>query len=594
MVPGEFGGESASGRADQGGDVSGQPGAAIPAAVGRRAEDVLRELLERADDLLESQHRLRGLLDAVVAVAADLSLPAVLHRIVEAARQLADAEYAALGVIGPDRALVEFLTIGIDEETRTRIGALPQGKGVLGLLIEDPRPIRLHDIAEHPDSYGFPANHPPMTSFLGVPVRVRGEVFGNLYLTEKRNGSDFTDEDVDLVVALAAAAGVAIENARLYEDAQRRQLWLQASVDVNAALLARTSQDEALALVAEQARQVAGADVVAVILPAEDGTLTPRVAVGSWADAFTGLRIPWDTSLSGEVMRTGEPAIVEDAAKDPRVQWTDREGLTDLGPMMATPLTAGDEVLGTLLVANGRESAPFTETDLRLVSTFAGHVSLALEFARAQAARERLAVFEDRDRIARDLHDVVLQRLFSAGLGLQGLRRYIDDPAGNARIDNLVVELDATMKDIRSTIYSLRESDTGQVRLRARVLGVLAKAADTLGFEPQLRLDGPLDTLVPSAVAEDLLAVLGEALTNVARHAGAGAVEVSLSVDATDRGDLSLTVVDDGCGLPPGPGGRRSGLRNMAERAEADGGTLDVGNAPTGGTRLVWRVPLFT
>jgi signal transduction histidine kinase len=570
---------------------AGTGGPGLPPETGRRAEDVLRELLERADDLLDSQHRMRGLLDAVVAVAGDLSLAAVLDRIVEAARRLADAEYAALGVIGPDRALTEFLTVGIDEAGRERIGALPAGKGVLGLLIEDPRPIRLHDIAEHPDSYGFPPGHPPMRSFLGVPVRVRDEVFGNLYLTEKRGGADFTEEDEDLVVALAAAAGVAIDNARLYEEAQRRQQWLQASVDINAALLAGTHGEEALTLVAERARRVAGADVAAVVLPLDAETLAPHVAVGRAADAFTGLRLPWNTSLSGEVMRTGEPAVVEDAAKDPRVMWSGHEGLDDLGPVMATPLAAGEDVLGVLLVANRREAAPFEEADVSMVSTFAGHASLALEFARAQAARERLAVFEDRDRIARDLHDVVLQRLFSAGLGLQGLRRYLDDDAGHARVDGLVADLDATMKDIRSTIYSLREQDSGAPRLRTRVLETTAANVEALGLEPRVHFDGPLDTLVDADVAGDVLAVLGEALTNVARHAHAHAVEVSVSAATTGTRVLTLTVEDDGVGPPEG--GRRSGLRNMAERAEARGGTCVFGARPGGGASLVWRVPLF-
>lgn len=572
-------------------EMSGRTSSSTPSSAGRRVDDLLHELLERADDLLVAQDRLRGLLDAVVAVAADLSLPAVLRRIVDAACRLVDARYGALGVIGPDRQLVEFHTVGVDDDTRASIGSLPQGRGILGLLIEDPRPLRLHDLNEHQDSYGFPPNHPPMRSFLGVPVRVRDDVFGNLYLTEKADDADFTDEDVELVVALAAAAGVAIENARLYEEAQRRQRWLHASIEINSVLLSGAGRDEALTVVAGRAREVAGADLVAVALPDPSGDLAATVAVGEPADAFRGLVLAKEGSLTGEVVRTGIPVIIEDAAKDPRVRWSDRMGLADLGPVMVTPLAAGRETLGALIVANTRDRRGFSESDLQMVSTFAGHAALAHEFASAQIDRERLAVFEDRDRIARDLHDVVLQRLFSAGLGLQGLRRYTDDEAAVARIDALVSDLDSTMRDIRSTIYSLRDTGVVQASLRSRVLEVTSSAAQTLGVEPRVQLDGPIDSLVPNAVAQQVLAVLGEALSNVVRHAGASNVDVNLTVDASGDRDLLLVIADDGCGISGSH--RRSGLRNMAERAERLGGELTIESASGQGTTLRWRVPLF-
>ncbi|GAA0256893.1 sensor histidine kinase [Cryptosporangium japonicum] len=499
-----------------------------------RLDALLRELVVRAEDLLDTQSRLHRLLDAVVSIASDLSLPDTLRRIVELSAELADARYAALGVVGPDRILVEFITVGLDTETRVAIGDPPHGKGILGLLINEPEPIRLHDLSEHPESYGFPPNHPPMTSFLGVPIRVRGTVFGNLYLTEKRGGGDFSEEDEDVVVALAAAAAIAIENARLFEETRRREQWLTASTDVTAALLRGADPDETAELIVAKATEIAHADSALLLSPGE----TP--------DEFDG-------------------------------------------PAVLVPLVAGGHQLGSIVVLRAPGGNPFDDADVRMVQAFAGQAALAVEFGRATADRQRLAVFEDRDRIARDLHDLIIQRLFAVGLGLQGVTAMVGRPDVAEKLTAFVDDLDETIRDVRKTIFSLQEPAERPSGLRGEVLRIVTGAAGTLGFEPRLRLDGPIDAAVPDAVRPDLLAVLGEALTNVARHAGAGSAEVTVAVDPAAR-RVMLEVTDDGVG--PGdavPAGH--GTVNMAARARRLGGVCTLEPAPGGGARLQWTVP---
>ena len=274
--------------------------------------------------------RTHGLLDAVLAVGTGLDLQTVLHRIVEAAVQLVDARYGALGVIDHGRLLSQFLTVGIDEETAAQIGSLPRGGGILGLLIDDPRPLRLHDLGEHRAAFGFPAHHPPMRSFLGVPIRVRDEVFGNLYLTEKVGGADFDDEDERVVLALATAAGVAIENARLYDEVRHRERWLQASAEVTTALLSGAETEDVLHLVAARARDLAEADFAAIVLPLGD-SLVIEVANGAAAERVTGKRIDPQASLIGDAFRGGSTVAIDDIHQSPH--WpTNSEALDDFGP----------------------------------------------------------------------------------------------------------------------------------------------------------------------------------------------------------------------------------------------------------------------
>jgi nitrate/nitrite-specific signal transduction histidine kinase len=364
--------------------------------------------------------QLRRLLDAVMAVGGDLDLPLVLERITEAARDLVDARYAALGVLDEQRVrLSQFITVGLSDEERARIGDLPKGHGILGLLIHEPKPLRLPDLSAHPDSFGFPPNHPPMTSFLGVPLYVRGEVFGNLYLTDKQDGGGFSDIDEELAMSLASAAAIAIDNARMHTRMQE------------------------------------------------------------------------------------------------------------------------------------------------------------------------LSVLNDRERIAHDLHDTVIQRLVGSGMVLQGTARLIDRPEAVERIQRVIDDLDGTVRDIRSAIFELDTHRAPGRSLRLEVVELAAEAGRGLGFDPVVRLDGPIDTAVPDHISAHLLAVLREALSNVARHAEASKVEVRLVVDV----DVSLQVTDDGRGLPSRHTAG-SGLQNMSSRASELGGRVDVHPAGDGGTVVQWVVPL--
>jgi signal transduction histidine kinase len=552
-----------------------------------RLDDLLGELRGRLDAVMRSRDRVHHLVEAVLAVGSDLDLEAVLRRIVEVAMALVDAEYGALGVVDGRGGLSEFVAIGIDDDTRGRIGPLPQGKGLLGQLIEDPEPLRLDTIADHAASVGFPPNHPPMRTFLGVPVRVRDEVFGNLYLTEKRGGVQFDAEDEAIVAALATAAGVAITNARLYEEGRRREQLLAATADVIRSMLSGVAPEEVLTLTADLAREIAGADLAAILLPGADGVLRVELAVGDGAAALYGSKAPEEGSLVGRAFRSRRPEVSEDLAHDDRssAAWLTR---VPNGPSLAVPLGVGEIVRGVLGLWRSPGAPAFPSATLDMVVAFAGQAAVALELGERRQDVERLGVLEDRDRIARDLHDLVIQRLFATGMSLEGAVRMIENPEVAQRIVRAVDNLDETIKDIRSTIFSLQTRDSPATRqtLRARILGEVQDSAETLGFSPSLRMEGLLDTRVPARHADQLLAVLREALSNVARHAGAGKVEVSVTVDT----DVILSVRDDGSGLPAVR--VDSGLRNLSGRAAELGGALRVEGAVGGGTLLAWSAPL--
>jgi signal transduction histidine kinase len=542
----------------------------------------------------DTQDRLRGLLDVVIGIAADLDVDSVLQRIVRAACHLADAQYGAIGVLGagPDRRLREFITHGLTDDQRAQIGDLPRGHGILGVIIDAPEPLRLTNLGEHGKSYGFPPNHPPMNTFLGVPIRIRDTVFGNLYLTEKQSGAGFTPDDEEIVVALAAAAGVVIENARLYEEAARRQRWLEAAAEITAALLGEVRQDQALALVANRAREVADADVAAVLLRHGGGRLLVEVVAGAAPDDAAGTRVPTDGTVAGAVLDGGETVVLEDASGDDRATalgFSVDDGWPELGSMMLLPLRSTGPAAGVLMVGwSPHRQHEFRSTDVALPSSFAEQATLALQVARAQEDRGRLAVFEDRDRIGRDLHDLVIQRLFAVGLTLENVSRLTIRPEVTDRLTGAVDDIDSTIKDIRRTIFELSAPPTS-TDLRTELGEALAVIAPALGFNPRLRTEGPVDSGVRPELRPHLLAVIREALSNVARHARASRAKVTLVVGD----EVVLTVTDDGIGITDD--GRRSGLANMAERAEAFGGTFEVRRAgPDGGTVAVWRVPART
>ncbi len=566
------------------------PSAALPPLARARLDELLGELLTRVGDVLDSQERLRVLLDAVVGIAADLDLDSVLERIVRVSCQLADARYGALGVLGagPDRRLVQFVTHGLTDDQRASIGSLPSGHGILGVIIDSPEPLRLQQLGQHPQSYGFPAHHPPMHTFLGVPVRIRDKIFGNLYLTEKRSGGRFTAEDEEIVVALAAAAGVVIENARLYEEAARRQRWLEAAAEITAALLGQVEREKALELVADRAREVAGADMAAVLLRDDDGLLAVAVVSGSAARPVPAAQDVAVTSTAAGVLDDGHTLLLagdEVPAALAELGFATAADGPGLASLLLLPLGADGPAAGLLLMA-WADAETLRQSDLGLLEAFAEQAALALQVAQAQEDRHQLAVFEDRDRIGRDLHDLVIQRLFAVGLTLDNAARMAVRPEVAERITGAVDDIDATIKDIRRTIFELSAPELS-TDLRAELAEVVAAAAPALGFPAQLRTAGAVDSLVPEAVRPHLLAVARETLSNAARHARASRVEVSLDV----ADDVVLTVTDDGIGYVGG--GRLSGLRNMVERAESCGGSFEMAQAgPPGGTVAVWRVPV--
>jgi signal transduction histidine kinase len=553
-------------------------------------DELLREVLSRVQGVLDEQSRLRLLLDAVVTMTSDLSLDGVLTRLVTIAKTLVDAQYAALGVLdgGSERRLRTFVHRGIGSDRVARIGRLPTGLGLLGLLIDEPQPLRLHDIASHPESSGFPEHHPPMRTFLGVPIRIRERVFGNLYLAEKAGGEDFTEQDQEVVVALAAAAGVAIENAILYEEAGQREHWLAATAEITALLADDSAPDRALQTIADRAREVSGADVSWVVTESDHGTPFLHVVSGAPVDLAAMRALRFERSLASHVMETGEPVSVVDVSADPRaVDPSSIEGWPRLGPVMVVPLRSSGGVEGALALAWTPERAEGFEKVLpALPASFAEQAGLAIRLARARAAQRRLTLFEDRDRIARDLHDLVIQQLFAVGLGLEGAARLAaGDPDLARRLERAVDDLDGTIKDIRRTIFSLGSLEAS-TDVQSEIERIVDRAAATLKFRPTLRVEGPLRTGVEPDVVPDLLAVLGEALSNASRHSCASRVDVLVSVGE----QVEVRVSDDGQGMARDV--LESGLMNVRERAHKHGGSLEVVSAAGAGTTVTWTVPV--
>ncbi|HYZ53882.1 MAG TPA: GAF domain-containing protein [Streptosporangiaceae bacterium] len=552
-------------------------------------DELLAELQSRMQAVLATRDRMHGLLQAVVTVGSGLDLETTLRRIVEAAVGLVDAKYGALGMISEGQRLVEFIPVGLEEAEIRKIDHWPEGRGLLGLLIHDPRPLRLADISQHPESSGFPRGHPPMSSFLGVPVRVRGTVAGNLYLTEKRDGGEFTEDDEAVLTALGAAAGVAIENARLYDEAQRQQRWLRASAEVTTSLLSGTDPGQVLASLTRQARELSGADLVWLSMPDEEGLRhTIEYAEGDGAAEARGLVVPADRSLALRVMLSGEPLTLDDLTDSDDIAWLERDLAGQVDHVMAFPLGPPGNVRGVLHVGRRRGGLPFPPAIADLVASFAAQAGVALELAARRRDAERLSLFEDRDRIARDLHDLVIQRLYATGMSLEGMVPMITKPEVTNRIRNAVDSMDETIKDIRATIFALQSRAEDQPpNLQGEIVSIVDQMTPMLGFSPSLRLGQGLSGPVAADAAECMLTALREALSNAARHAHATRVDVSADVDAARN--LTLRVVDNGVGIPPSV--HRSGLRNLAQRAEKLGGELRLGPAGATGTELVWRVP---
>ncbi|WP_030715759.1 GAF domain-containing protein [Streptomyces sp. NRRL F-2580] len=541
-------------------------------------------------DARGTRDRLTGLLEAVMSLGQELDLAQVLRGIVEAAVVLVDAEYGALGVVGEDdEKLAEFLPVNISDQLRARIGALPTGHGLLGELIRHPRPLRLGDLSEHPASAGFPEHHPPMRSFLGVPIRVRGEVFGNLYLTEKRGGRGFDAEDEGVLSTLAIAAGVAVDNARLYEEVRLRERWLEAGSDFTSALLSGSSEIEVLEGMLERARDIISAEMCVFYQVGPSGELRGSLALGEGAEAHRGIVLPGGEGILAALALARDGLVtLGDVATDARIA-AQPDAWTGFGPAVAVMVGTRAKLRGVLMLARRTGRRAFAGAEVAPLPGFAGQAALALELADRRRDSEQVSLLEDRDRIARDLHDLAIQRLFATGMTLQSARRFVEHPEASERLSRSIDDLDETIKIIRTTIFGLRDHEAaGSPRLRARAVRAVGAAAAVLGFAPALRMEGLIDTDVPVPVADHVVAVLGEALTNVARHSRAARAEVGIVLA---DGVLAVTVSDDGVGFTDG--GRRSGLRNLAERAEACGGGLSVSPRPNGGgTLLEWRIPI--
>ncbi|MFF3953914.1 GAF domain-containing sensor histidine kinase [Streptomyces sp. NPDC001890] len=538
--------------------------------------------------------RIPQLLEAMRSVGAGLELHSTLDRICETAAELAHSRYAAIGVVDKEgEGLSDFVTYGVPDEVADEIGHRPDGhRGLLGALIHDPAPVRLADLTADPRFAGFPPGHPPMRTFLGVPIRVQGEIFGNLYLAEK-DGGEFNDYDLHMVRVLATEAGIAIGNARLYEAARQRERWIDGSVAVTTALLSGGDADDALSVVAEQARRLADSAAGIVLLPTEEGGLEIVAVSSDDPTSSLGVIIGPESSVVAKLLG-GEAVFVDDSASDARM-------VTRLahqyGPSMLLPLHSGGRVLGALATPRARDGRPFTETERTLATQFASQAALALMMAEAQRDRERLAVYEDRDRIARDLHDLVIQRLFATGMMLESAQRRSDVPEVQTGVGRAVDELDVTIQEIRTAIFALQQEPAeAPSGLRTRVLREINMAAVPLGFKPSHRFLGPVDALVGELTGKNLIAALREALSNAFRHAEASLIDVVVDATATlpdGRNAVRLSVADDGVGIPEG--GRRSGLRNLARRAESLGGASWFGpgiGEDGGGTTVVWEAPL--
>lgn len=542
-------------------------------------EQAIGDLVDKAHRVLDTQGRLRQLLTATRAVGEGLDLPTVLRRITRAAVELVGAQYGALGVIGADGELEQFIHVGLDDEAAARIGHLPRGRGLLGTVISDPRPIRLEHLGADPRSYGFPAEHPPMESFVGVPIRVRDQVFGNLYLTNRAGGS-FTEEDEELLSALAASAGVAIDNARLFGEARRRQQWATASAETGAALLSTDIADP-LRIVAEAVARLTDAAVVSFVGAAPDGGAAVEDSWGDEAEAFRGRAYPAGTTISETVIESGNPRL---SAGEPYPDSIGGEPLA--GPTMVVPIRRPDGSRAALLITRPRDGERFQDSDLDMAMDFATHASVALELRAARLAHERLALLEDRSRIARDLHDNVIQRIFAAGLALNGVDTDPLPETVQGTLDEVATLLDEAVAEIRLSVFALRATSPGSPAARPRLLEVVGSAASSLTAPARVVLEGDLDLLFRAGLLDDVEAVVREGLSNAARHAHATAVVVSVIVTPDE---VLVAVVDDGRG--PGNATRSSGLASLTERAREWGGTAALRPGRDGGSVLDWRVP---
>ena len=547
-------------------------------------EMLLSQLIERAHEVMATQTRLRDLISASNTIVSDLDLSTVLTSIAEVARRLLGAEYAAMGVTAGDGHLEQFIHVGMPAETVAKIDHLPEGKGLLGALIEDPQPVRLRTLSDDQRSSGFPAGHPPMESFLGMPIRVRDEVYGNLYLTNQKNG-EFTADDEAIAEALAASAGIAIANARLFEESRYRERWSTALAETNRHMLAN-EEESALQILVERMQELAEADVVCVILAVpERNALVVDRAIGHGADELLDMTFPLEGSIVQSVMTEGKAKILDQSEARPVDGFLHR---TSMGQAILVPFDVNSHQPGILVVARSPDRPDFRDRDLEMASSFADQVTLAVQRADSRASQQRVELLEDRSRIARDLHDHVIQRLFGAGLTLQAVASGLGPGEPSRRITEQIRSIDETIAQIRESIFALKtDSQNPTGGLRSRVREIIDRVSDQLPSSASVRFLGPVDLMSNREVTDDAAAVVTEALANIVRHAKAS--NVTVAVAAAD-GQLSIDVIDDGKGF--GEQALRSGLANLLDRATKRGGTFVVQDAKPQGTHLAWSIPV--
>jgi signal transduction histidine kinase len=530
------------------------------------------------------------LLESALVLSSDLSLPIVLQRIVDIAVSLTGARYGALGVVSSAGQIQDFITTGITPEQRHAIGPLPVGEGLLGVLIRDAKPLRLRRIADDPRSVGFPANHPPMASFLGAPVKARGQVFGNIYLTEKQGAAEFDVDDEAALLVLATQAGIAIENARLYEEAQRRGRWLEALGEISSAILAGADIDGVLQTIARRARELVDASTAAIVSlqgDADSASLAIKVADGAHAEELRDLPVPLQGSVSGDVIRSGQTRVIADASKDTRT-YQPMIALGQMGPMVLVPLLARGRPFGTLAVANTVGGAAFDDEGVRLIETFAVQASVALEYGRTQRELKRLAVLDERERIGRELHDGVIQSLFSVGMGLQATATRSGDPQVESRVESAVAEIDRAIRDLRNYIFGLRPGLLADRQLEQAVEDLVKDFAEKSGVTTVADVDGTVAAeLAPRAA--DLVQLTREALSNVGRHAHALTCRVRIY---RRDGDAVLEIDDDGRGFDLAAPHNGQGIRNLRDRVSAMGGRLDIQSKAGEGTTVQISIPI--
>jgi two-component system, NarL family, sensor histidine kinase DevS len=542
------------------------------------------------------ESRWRRLIETGIAVTSELSLDGVLQRIVEAAAQLTGAKYAALGVIDPSgRALERFLTTGIDEETHDRIGDPPHGRGVLGALIRDAQPLRLHDLTADPRSVGFPPSHPPMRTFLGVPILLRGVAFGNLYLSEKESGEDFTAEDEELVTLLGAQAAVAIENARLYESATRWLAQLESLTEVGNALAGETELSALLQLISTRLAQLIDAELVVIAIPVGGGDLRIEAAAGPAAEEMIGTMLGRQSSKSGRVLDRRRSERVDSTLEDVEV---DQEVARRMGLRsgLFVPMIVADRAIGVIAAHNRLGPDPrFTDEHLRLTETFGARAAVAVDLADrvARDALRRVVAGQEleRRRLARELHDETGQALTSILLGLKRVEEAKTPEESRASAAELREQIVDTLQSVRRLAVELRPSALDDFGLVA----ALERLAEAFGEQSGIAVDihTNLDsTRLPGEIETALYRIVQEALTNVAKHAEARRV----SIVVTRRENAVTAVIeDDGQGFGAGGGGGTGeglGLVGMKERVGLLGGRLAIESTEGAGTTVVAEVPV--